>query len=185
MVFQVEAGHICLYRLLPDGRRQVVDFAYPGDYLGLGAVGRHATSAQASAYSRLKAVPVSVLREQTRNDPDLNLRLYEAMSHDLAAARELLLTMCQRTATERVAWFLLTLSRRNERRGEAARELVLPMTRTDIADFLGLTIETVSRTFTKFRQERVIDLEQCILVTIRDLERLIELSGGGQIEGHV
>ena len=107
------------------------------------------------------------------------MRLYEAVSQELLAARELLMTVCQRTALERVAAFLLALSRRNQRRGEAAHELVLPMTRTDIADFLGLTIETVSRTFTKLRQDGVIDLEQCIIVTICDVDRLNALSGGG------
>lgn len=182
-VYQVESGHVCLYRLLPDGRRQVVDFAYPGDYVGLGAVGRHAVSAQATGCTRLKAVPLSVFREQARLDPELSLRLYEAVSQELEAARDLLVTVCQRTACERVASFILALSRRNERRGERADELVLPMTRTDIADFLGLTIETVSRTITKLRQEKVIDLEQCILVTIRDLDRLRDMSGGGHHDG--
>jgi CRP-like cAMP-binding protein len=178
-VYQVEAGHTCLYRLLPDGRRQVIDFAYPGDYVGLGAVGHHTVSAQASERTRLQAFPVSAFRDLARTNPDLSLSLYEAVSQELLAARELLMTVCQRTALERVAAFLLALSRRNERRGEAALELVLPMTRTDIADFLGLTIETVSRTFTKLRQDGVIDLEQCIIVTICDVDRLVALSGGG------
>lgn len=176
-VYQVESGHVCLYRLLPDGRRQVISFACPGDYVGLGAVGQHTASAQASERTRLRAFPVAVFRDLTRTNPELSLRLYEAVSKELLAAREQLMTICQRSALERVAAFLLALSRRNARRGEAVHELVLQMTRTDIADFLGLTIETVSRTFTKLRQDGVIDLEQCIIVTICDPDRLMALSG--------
>jgi len=177
-VYRVESGHVCLYRLMPDGRRQVMDFAYPGDFIGLGALGHHAASAQATEKTRLCAFAVATFREIARNQPSLSLNLYEAVSQELQATREMLMNVCQRTALERVASFLLELSRRNERRGEAAHDIVLPMTRTDIADFLGLTIETVSRTFTKLRQDGVIDLEQCILVSIRDPQKLEGLSGG-------
>jgi CRP/FNR family transcriptional regulator, anaerobic regulatory protein len=100
------------------------------------------------------------------------------MSRELLQARELLFTVSQRTAAERLAGFLLALSRRNERRGDNSDEIVLPMTRTDIADFLGLTIETVSRTFTKFRNDDLIDLEQCILVTIRNAAALSAIADG-------
>jgi CRP/FNR family transcriptional regulator len=176
-VYLVEAGHICIYRTTPDGRRQVIDFGYPGDVIGLGAIGEHASSAQATTRTRVRCLPTGVLQQAVREDGRVGLKLYEAMSRELNASRDLLFTVSQRTACERVASFLLTLSRRNTRNGESPRELVLPMTRSDIADFLGLTIETVSRTFTKLRADGVIDLAQCILVTIRDdraLERLAE-----------
>ncbi len=178
-VYRIEAGHVCIYRVLPDGRRQVVDFGYPGDFVGLGAVGEHASSAQATSRTRVRCLPVQALHDIIRLDARVGMKLYEAVSHELMAARDLLFTVSQRTATERLAGFLLALSHRNARRGEDAREIVLPMTRSDIADFLGLTIETVSRTFTKFRTDGVIDLEQCILVTIKDAGALIELAGGG------
>lgn len=177
-VYKVESGHVCIYRIVPDGRRQVIDFAYPGDIIGLGALGTHATNAQASAKSRIRCIPIATLHEVVRADQRLGLKLYEAMSRELLAAREMLFTVSQRTAAERLAAFLLALSRRNQRRGEAANEFVLPMTRADIADYLGLTIETVSRTFTKFRAEGMIDLEQCILVTIRDIKALVALAEG-------
>ena len=177
-VYIVEAGHVCVYRMVADGRRQVMDFAYPGDIIGLGSVGIHGANAQATAKTRVRCVPVSLLHELLRSDHTIGLRLYEAMSLELQASRELLFTVSQRTAAERVAAFLVALSRRNERRGEDAHEIVLPMTRADIADYLGLTIETVSRTFTKFRVEGLIELEQCILVTISDLAALMALANG-------
>jgi CRP/FNR family transcriptional regulator len=176
-VYRVEAGHICIYRMLPDGRRQVINFACPGDFVGLGSLGTHATSAQASTRTRLRSFPMTHLQECAAQDARLGLKLYEAVAEELTAARDLLMTVCHRTASERLAAFLLALSRRNRRRGESELELVLPMTRADIADLLGLTIETISRTFTKFRVEGLIDLEQCILVTIRNSQAL-ELAAG-------
>jgi CRP/FNR family transcriptional regulator len=181
-VYRVEVGHICIYRMMSDGRRQVVDFAYPGDMIGLGALGDHSDSAQAMERTVVRAMPVATLRELAQTDTRLGLKLYEALSRELMAARELLFTVSQRTAAERIAAFLTALSRRNERRGEAPNEIVLPMTRMDIADFLGLTIETVSRTLTKLRHDGVIDLEQCILVTILKPEALAQLAqGSGEV----
>lgn len=177
-VYKVEVGHVCIYRMVHDGRRQVIDFAYPGDFIGLGALGTHAANAQATTKTRIRCVPVATLHDVVRSDPRLGVDLYEAMSRELLSARELLFTVSQRTAAERLAGFLMALSRRNQRRGGDADEIVLPMTRTDIADFLGLTIETVSRTFTKFRNDGLIDLEQCILVTIRDAKALAAIAEG-------
>lgn len=180
-VYRVEAGHICLYRTMPDGRRQVIDFAYPGDVIGLGALDEHTINAQATVKTLVRALPLAMLNDLARHDPVVGIRLYEALSRELLAARELLFTVSQRTASERLASFLLALSRRNARRGEDPSEIVLPMTRTDIADFLGLTIETVSRTFTKFRCEGLIDIEQCILVTIRDMHAMEAVVRGSSV----
>lgn len=177
-VYWVESGHVCIYRMVADGRRQVLDFAYPGDIIALGTGARHAANAQAITKTRLRCVPVNVLHDLARTDTKICRKLYDALSRELLAARELLFTISQRTAAERLAAFLSALSRRNERRGERATEIVLPMTRADIADFLGLTIETVSRTFTKFRNEGIIDLEQCILVTILEPEALEAAANG-------
>ena len=179
-VYRVEVGHIVIYRIMPDGRRQVIDFAYPGDTVGLGALGEHMSHAQATVRTIVRCLPVSILNELAGCDPRVGVRLYEAVACELIASRELLFTVSQRTATERLASFLLALSRRSERRGEKATEIVLPMTRNDIADFLGLTIETVSRMFTRLREEGVIDIEQRILISILDPRRLKQMAGETQ-----
>ena len=106
------------------------------------------------------------------------MQLYRALSDQLLAARDLLLTVGQRNATERLGALLLALSRRNERIGADPTRIALPMTRADIADFLSLTIETVSRTFTKLRQGGIIDLVQSTLVVIRDQKALERLAAG-------
>ncbi len=177
-VYLVEAGHVCIYRTLADGRRHVIDFAYPGDIVGLGAIGEHANNAQATARSRVRCLPIAALQQAIREDGRLGLKLCEALSRELIASRELLFTVSQRTAGERLASFLIGLSRRNERNGADRSEFVLPMTRADIADFLGLTIETVSRTFTKLRGDGMIDLAQSVLVTITDYDGLSALAEG-------
>ena len=177
-VYRVDVGHVCIYKMTADGRRQVIDFAYPGDMIGLGAIGEHTANAVATSRTRAHCLPVSELRQVMRDDASLGIRIYEAMAEELSAARELLFTVTQRTASERVASFLIALARRQARGGGDASEFVLPMTRSDIADFLGLTIETVSRTFTKLRNEGLIRLEHSVLVRIIDKPGLEALAEG-------
>jgi len=177
-IYKVEKGAVCLYKTLPDGRRQIVDFAYPGDLIGLSTLETHVFSAQAIALTRLRCLPVGLLDEMARNDPRVGVQLYEALSDQLLSAHDLLLTVGQRNATERLAALLMALSRRNERSGADPARIALPMTRADIADFLSLTIETVSRTFTKLRQGGLIDLAHSSLVVIRDRRALGRLAVG-------
>ena len=177
-VYLVEKGTVCLYKTLSDGRRQIVDFAYPGDLIGLGAPGDHVFSAQALTLTRLRCLPAGLLHEMARQDPQVGMQLYRVLSDQLLAARDLLLTVGQRNATERLGALLLALSRRNERYDADPARIALPMTRADIADFLSLTIETVSRTFTKLRHAEIIDLAQSSLVIIRDPKALEQLAAG-------
>jgi CRP/FNR family transcriptional regulator len=178
-LYRVETGAVCLYKVLPDGRRQVVGFAFPGDLLGFGPAGAHQFNAQTTRPSRLRCLSWRSIERVVRQNPALGVTLWEAISQELAAAHDLLLTNGQRTATERVAAFLLTISRRNARRGEDGSLIILPMTRTDIGDLLALTIETVSRVFSSLRRERIIDLAQSCEVRIRDMESLERLAKGG------
>ena len=106
------------------------------------------------------------------------MQLYRALSRQLLAAHDLLLTVGQRNATERLAALLMALSRNNERNGTDPLRIALPMTRADIADFLSLTIETVSRTFTKMRKSGLIELVQSSLVLVRDRRALQQLAAG-------
>jgi CRP/FNR family transcriptional regulator len=137
-VYLVEAGAVALYKVLADGRRQIVCFAYPGDFIGLGAHGEHLMNAQAIKPTRLRCLPVTLLRQCASRDPLIGLQLYEALAGELAATRDLMLTIGRRSAMERVAGFLLAFSRRNQSNGQDRSSFELPMTRADIADFLGL-----------------------------------------------
>jgi CRP/FNR family transcriptional regulator, anaerobic regulatory protein len=177
-LYRIETGAVALYRVLCDGRRQVLGFAYPGDLIGLGVQDEHVMNAQAIKPTRLRCLPVSTLRQSAARDPMLGFKLYEALARELAATRDLMLTTGQRSAVERVSGFLLAFSRRNRRNGQDPTRFELPMTRTDIGDFLGLTIETVSRTFTKLKMLGLIELPQSSHVKLLDVEELESLADG-------
>ena len=179
-LYRVETGAIALYKVLADGRRQVMGFAYPGDLIGLGIERQQVMNAQAIKPTRVRCLSAASLRQAAAKDPTLALKLYEALAKELAAARDLMLTTGQRSAVERVAGFLLAFSRRNDRNGDDPESFELPMTRTDIGDFLGLTIETVSRTFTKLRLLGLIELPHCHLVQVRDIDALERLAEGAE-----
>jgi CRP/FNR family transcriptional regulator len=177
-VYRIETGALALFRVLADGRRQVMGFAYPGDVVGLGVDDEYTMNAQAVKPTRVRCLSITSLRQSAAGDPELGLKLYEAMARELAATRDLMLTTGQRSAMERVAGFLLALSRRNQRNGQDAASIELPMTRTDIGDFLGLTIETVSRTLTKLKRMRLIGLAQSNQVALLDIDHLVRLADG-------
>jgi CRP/FNR family transcriptional regulator len=177
-VFRVETGAVALYKVLADGRRQIVGFAYPGDLIGLGAQGEHVMNAQAIKPTRLRCLAIATLYRSAAQDPTLALKLYEAVARELAATRDLILTTGQRSATERVVSFLLAFSRRAARNGQDTCDFELPMTRADIGDFLGLTIETVSRTFTKLKTMGLIELPQANRVKLVDPDVLESLAEG-------
>jgi len=159
-VYRILSGAICLYRMLEDGRRQVVDFAFTGDVIGLGAGQVESCNAQAVSPTHVSGLPIARLMTAAKADARIALGLYEALSREIAVAHEHLTCLGHRSATERVATFLVILSRRNEVRGLACDVVDLPMSRADIADFLGIRIETVSRTLSKLRIQGLIEIHQ-------------------------
>jgi CRP/FNR family transcriptional regulator len=153
-------GVMRLYKLLPDGRRQIVGFALPGDFLGISVDGRHGISADAVG-------PVVVCRFARKSfarfaegRPNLLRRINEFVARDLTEAQEQMVLLGRRSAEEKVAVFLLKWRDRLAQTGPATAITPLPMSRLDIADYLGLTIETVSRTFTKLERDGVIEIVQ-------------------------
>jgi CRP/FNR family transcriptional regulator len=177
-VYTVVTGAVCLYRILSDGRRQVIDFAYPGDVIGLGTGAVETFNAQATVATRVKCVPASSLRSAAARDAGVALGLYEALSRQLASMRNHLVCVGQQSATERLVNFLLTLSHRNEANGGDPEKVELRMTRHDIGDFLGLTIETVSRTFSKLKSLGVIEIDQGTTIRLVDIDQLEEMADG-------
>ena len=157
-VFSLSQGVVRIYKLLPDGRRQVVGFALPGDFLGLTLLDHHTLTAEAIE----PTVACSFPRPGFRRLVDGNLvalrRMNQLVSQELAAAHDRMMMLGRYTAEEKMAAFLLSWRERQRGRARAARMTPLPMSRRDIADYLGLTIETVSRTFTKIERSGVIEI---------------------------
>lgn len=176
-VFNITEGVVRLYRLLPDGRRQIVGFALPGDFLGLALLDRYGVSADAVTDVRACRVDRKIFTAYLDCKPHFLRRLHEFTSHELSLAQEQMVLLGRRSAEERLAVFLVGLLKRLTRIGQGSITLPLPMSRQDIADFLGLTIETVSRTFTKLAKNRTIVVVPDG-VRLMDLERLETLAAG-------
>jgi CRP/FNR family transcriptional regulator len=171
-VFSLTEGLLRLSKLLPDGRRQIAGFLFPGDFLGITMEEEHAFTAEAVAPSTMCRFPRARFDEFVSKHPSLESRLYAVAAHELAAARQQLVLLGRKTATERVASFLLMLAGRCPHQ----KELALPMSRTDIADYLGLRIETVSREISGLKADRIIRLTGRQTFEIVDHERLEELA---------
>ena len=157
-VFEVVSGVVKLYKLTYDGRRQVTGFVYPGQLLGLVNDGRYIYTAEAVTDTVLVLYPRSKLDQVADRNPGLARRLLSLALGDLVAAQEQMLLLGRKSATEKIASFLLRLSEGRDARGENPHELFLPMTRTDIGDYLGLTTETVSRVINRLKDQGVIAL---------------------------
>lgn len=171
-VIEVLEGVICGYRLLADGQRHVVSFFYPGDLLGYCCQASHAFSAQALSTVKVRRIPRASLDRLVEARPDFARKLLKLAADELTATRNHLLCLASKSAEAKMASFLLALSRRNAETGEDAMRIHLPMTRIDIGDYLGLTIETVSRTLSKFKRAGLIALPRTSLVQLRDLAEL-------------
>lgn len=177
-VYSVTAGTMKLYKLLPDGRRQVTGFLHPGDFLGLAARNLYAYSAEAVTHAVLCRFPRRRLEALLQRFPKMERRLLGMAGHELVAAQEQMLLLGRKTAKERLASFLLTLSRRAAQRGQLDNPVSLPMSRNDIGDYLGLTTETVSRSFTLLKTGGLISLKPGGKVELIDRQSLEKLAEG-------
>ncbi len=171
-VFNLVTGAAKLYKLLPDGRCQITGFLLPGDFFGVAHDSHYSYSAETLMDVELCRFPRRKLELLFDRYPKLEKRLLGIVSHELSLAQDQMLLLGRRTAIEKVGSFLLDLSRRAKRLGWPANPIHLPMSRQDIADFLGLTIETVSRTFTTLKSDGIIALPKTSEVEVRDLSRL-------------
>lgn len=155
-VFNVTQGMVRLYKLVPDGRRQIVGFAMPGDFLGLAMANQYGFSAEAVTPVRVCRFARPAFSAFLDQKPHLLRRLHELATHELTLAQEQMVVLGRRNAESKVAAFLIGLRNRFEALGGQSVTVALPMSRQDIADFLGLTIETVSRTLSTLAKDRLI-----------------------------
>jgi CRP/FNR family transcriptional regulator len=176
--YSLVEGTIRLYKLLSDGRRQITGFAIAGDFLGLSSAGRYAYSAEAVSGATLCRFKRTDLERLFERFPAMERRALSMANDELAAAQDQMLLLGRKTPTEKISSFLLTLSKRLDRVGYQGDLIELPMKRADVADFLGLTVETVSRTFSKLRAKRIISLPTPDQVRLVDRRRLGMMASG-------
>lgn len=175
-VYNITCGSISLSKSMPDGRRQITGFLGAGDFIGLNTHDTYTATAEALADVRLCRFPRKPFQQLLVEMPSLEQRLLAVTETELAAAHEQILLLGRKTAMERIATFLLLQSERAKARGLVANPISLPMTRAEAADYLGLTIETVSRCFTKLRNLDVISLPSSDRVLVKQFDRLKALA---------
>ena len=170
-LYKVLSGTVRTYKVLVDGRRQIGGFYLPGDMFGLETGDEHTFSAEAITDSKIIVIKRSALVALAARDHEVTRQMWQLTARELQRAQDRILVLIK-SAQERVAGFLLEMADRASK-GEAVE---LPMSRQDIADYLGLTIETVSRTLTQLEKSATIELPTSRRIVLRNRSALTRLN---------
>ena len=177
-IYNIKRGTITVYRMGPAGQRQILGFPLTGDLIGLTPGETYGVSAEACSDVQLCRWERKKFEDFLLLFPALDRQFHLISSKVLASSIDLVYALGQLTAEQRVAGFLLRLGQRQEQAGGKSGMVHLPMSRNDIADYLGLTIETVSRAITKLKNKRALNLVAADQVRLRDLKALQSLGAG-------
>jgi CRP/FNR family nitrogen fixation transcriptional regulator len=173
-VYKVISGAIRTCRVLVDGRRQIADFYLPGDFFGLDWQGEHGFTAEAIADAVVVSYPRAQLELIAETQVAVQKLLMSLLCKGLSATQNHVVMLGRQTAQERLAWFLLSIMGRSD----DDANLDLPMSRLDVADYLGLTIETVSRGISQFKRQRFITVSGTHKVTLNNVAALEAIASG-------
>ena len=178
-LYLVRSGTVKATAAVTDGTEQISGFYLPGELLGLDGIetGHHINTAEALETSSICVLPFAALLELARNMDSLQLQLWHYASHEITFRQRLLMSVGRRSAEGRVAEFLLSISARFKRFGYSETRFRLPMSRQDIAAYLGLSVETVCRVLTRFQETGLLRRDQRE-IELNDLEGLAELCVG-------
>ncbi|MEP0202121.1 MAG: fumarate/nitrate reduction transcriptional regulator Fnr [Halioglobus sp.] len=178
-VFAVRSGTLKAYKTTDDGREQVTGFYFPGEIVGMDGISNntHASSAKALETSALCEIPFTSLERLSTLMPSLQRHFFQLMSREITADQQLITLLSKNSADERVAALLLSISTRNSRRKLSATHFRLPMSRVDIGNYLGLTVETVSRVFSRMQKMDVlrVDNKEIEILDIEGLRGVAEI----------
>jgi len=177
-IFEVLEGAVRVYRILPDGRRAILGFVYPGDVLGVSFQNRYLVTAEAVNKVKARRFARERFFAMINDSPPLRPQLFAMLCDEMSAAQDQMMLLGRQTAEERVVCFLLAVHRKSAR----GAEIELPMSRQDMADYLGLTMETVSRMMTSLARRGLVAPGSRHTVTLRKLESLREIAGRGEDE---
>ena len=180
-VYAVRSGTIKAYKTTDDGREQVTGFYFPGEILGMDGISNnaHASSAKALETSAICEIPFASLERLSALMPNLQRHFFQLMSHEITEDQQLITLLSKNSADERVAALMLSISGRNARRKLSATQFRLPMSRVDIGNYLGLTVETVSRVFSRMQKMDVlrVDNKEIEILDVEGLRSMANLSG--------
>jgi CRP/FNR family transcriptional regulator, anaerobic regulatory protein len=176
-LFEIRTGVIRLYRILPDGKRAIVGFIFAGDILGVAYRDEYLFTAEAITEVTLRRLPRSRFDSLVNESPDLRPTLLTRLCDEMCAAQDQMLVLLHHSAEARVAHFLLTVARKMTGRAARGTEIHVAMSRSDIADYLGLTIETICRCVTKLKGDGLITLHGPYRIVLNEPGPLKELAG--------
>jgi CRP/FNR family transcriptional regulator, nitrogen fixation regulation protein len=169
--FRVISGTVRICKWMPDGRRHIIEFCFAGDCFGLPASGTRAATAEAVSGVVVMRYPQRATDRLIDETPRLAREMYDRTLRELTQTQTRMLLLGRMTASERMASFLLEMAERYD----APRAIDLPMSRYDIADYLGLTMETVCRTVSAFKRDGIIALSTPQRIELRNREALEDL----------
>ncbi len=172
-IFDVLEGVVRVYRIMADGRRAIMGFIHPGEVLGVSFQDRYLFTAEAVTEVKVRRFARNRFFETINESPALRPQLFAILCDEMSAAQDQMLLLGRKTAEERVVSFLLAIHRKST----SGIEIELPMSRQDMADYLGLTMETVSRMMTGLMRRGLIDAGTRHNVTLRKLAALREIAG--------
>jgi len=176
--YDVNQGDVRVYKSLADGRRQITGFMGVGHFLGLAAGGKYAFTAEAINDVHLCRFERGAIKEVFDEFPALERRLLDVATHELVIAQEQMLLLGRKSALERVAGFLLSWAENYAQGKSEPVTIPLPMSRMDLADYLGLTIETVSRSLSQLKRDKLIFFADAHAVTLLKKHRLQLIDAG-------
>ncbi len=179
-VYAVRAGTLKAYSTTEGGEEQITGFYLPGEIFGMDGLGKnkHVSSAVALETAAICEIPFERLSDLSTHIPSLQRHFFQLMSQEIAQDQQLIALLGKNTAEQRVASLLLSISARNARRKLSATQFRLPMSRTDIGNYLGLTVETVSRIFSRFQKTGLIGSNHRE-TELLNLAELRAIAGGG------
>ncbi len=182
-LYAVRSGSVKTSALSDDGQEQVTGFHLPGELLGLDAIseGIHPCAARALETTSVCEIPFDRLEELAGRVPGLQRQLFRIMSREIQTDEHLMTLLAKKSSDARLAAFLLSLSSRFGERGFSRQEFNLTMSRNDIANYLGLAVETVSRLFTRFQESGLLSVDRK-LVEILDMDRMHQVAGAQTVD---
>lgn len=179
-VYAIRSGAVKAMTLSDSGEEQVTGFYLPGEVVGMDGIAdsRYTNSVVALETASVCEIPFNRMEELSLQIPNLQRHFFQLMSREITQDQQIITLLSKSSAEERIAALLLSISNRNSRRQLSANAFRLPMSRTDIGNYLGLTIETVSRIFTRLQKQDVITVDKKEIL-IKNMDLLRNIANGG------
>lgn len=181
-LFAIRSGTIKSYTITEQGEEQITGFHLAGDVVGFDGISSnsHQSFAQALETSMVCEIPFTTLDDLSATMPKLRQQIMRLMSSEIMNDQDMILLLSKKSAEERLAAFISNLATRFGNRGFSQKEFRLTMTRTDIGNYLGLTVETISRILGRFQKSELIEVNGKY-ITIKSFDELKELAGTARI----